>query len=507
MEVGSFLADPTTWIFVSITTLWLIYRRGTANFNVFSDQGIPGPKPIPFIGNLWGVWRTNAIDLNANRTKKYGKVCGTFEGTTPILNISDAELVRKVCVKDFDHFTNRKRFNLRETKVFRWMISVMEDQKWKDVRSAITPAFTTGKIKRYSVQMKECTEKHCLHMQSIAADKGKLSLRDHMGVITMSIIARCAFGMTIDNLGGEDDPFFQNAKALVEAPQMKSPAVILLFTLPGALVDWMATTFFPLDKWQFFFDAMENMKKERAKSSQKFNDFIETATEAIGNYTREENGKQVPIWTKEQVDEIVTSQAMLFMVAGYSTTANVLTSCCFMLAQHQDEQEKLYDLIMNKFEQHGDICHEMVNDIPYLDQYINEVMRFYTPFPFVERTCSKDITYDGIHIPKGMIVSVDIHSLHHSEEYYTDPETFNTDRWTPENKAKLNPYAYMPFGMGPRNCLAMRFGLEEVKLILCKLIKEFHFFPVEETPEKLVPPPGLFSSDPVESVVGISSRT
>ena len=40
------------------------------------------------------------------------------------------------------------------------------------------------------------------------------------------------------------------------------------------------------------------------------------------------------------------------MVAGYSTTANVLTSCCFMLAQHQDEQEKLYDLIMNKFEQH-----------------------------------------------------------------------------------------------------------------------------------------------------------
>ena len=100
-------------------------------------------------------------------------------------------------------------------------------------------------------------------------------------------------------------------------------------------------------------------------------------------------------------------------------------------------------------------------------------------------------------------------------------------RWTPENKAKLNPYAYMPFGMGPRNCLAMRFGLEEVKLILCKLIKEFHFFPVEETPvniwlafiyarfwtilfwkqEKLVPPPGLFSSDPVESLVGISSRT
>ena len=89
-----------------------------------------------------------------------------------------------------------------------------------------------------------------------------------------------------------------------------------------------------MDKWQFFFDAMENMKKERAKSSQvcinhyphhillrvanlmiwygkKFNDFIETATEAIGNYTREENGKQVPIWNQEQVDEIVVSQVFI----------------------------------------------------------------------------------------------------------------------------------------------------------------------------------------------------
>ena len=104
--------------------------------------------------------------------------------------------------------------------------------------------------------------------------------------------------------------------------------------LPNALLRWMSNSFFPMDKWQFFFDAMENMKKERAKSSQvcinhyphhillrvanlmiwygkKFNDFVETATEAIGNYTREENGKQVPIWNQEQVDEIVVSQVFI----------------------------------------------------------------------------------------------------------------------------------------------------------------------------------------------------
>jgi len=270
MNIGQILAEPATWIALTATALVLIYRRGTSTFHIFSDQGIPGPKPIPFIGTTWGIWKTKTTELGRDLAKKYGKVYGTFMGTEPNLSISDTELVRMICVKDFDHFVNRRTFGLSDIKVFRWLITLLEDQTWKDVRSAITPTFTSGKIKRYSVQMKECTEKHCLQLQSIAADKGKLSLRENMGVLTMSIIARCAFGMTIENLGAEDDPFFQNAKALVEAPQMKSPAVILLFMLPNALLRWMSNSFFPMDKWQFFFDAMENMKKERAKSSQKF---------------------------------------------------------------------------------------------------------------------------------------------------------------------------------------------------------------------------------------------
>ena len=54
-------------------------------------------------------------------------------------------------------------------------------------------------------------------------------------------------------------------------------------------------------------------------------------------------------------------------------------------------------------------------------------------------------------------------------------------RWSPENKPKLNPYAYMPFGMGPRNCVGMRFAMEEMKIALSTVLKQFRFFPVEET--------------------------
>merc|ERR1712127_794831 len=113
----------------------------------------------------------------------------------------------------------------------------------------------------------------------------------------------------------------------------------------------------------------------------------------------------------------------------------------------------------------------MIQDIPYVDQVMNEVMRMHPAAPFLDRKCNKDI-----------VVEVSVQTLHYSEKYYAEPETFNPDRWSPENKANLNPYAFMPFGLGPRNCVAMRFAQEQVKLLLCILVKQFHFFPVEETP-------------------------
>ena len=55
-------------------------------------------------------------------------------------------------------------------------------------------------------------------------------------------------------------------------------------------------------------------------------------------------------------------------------------------------------------------------------------------------------------------------------------------RWNSENKSKHNPYTYMPFGVGPRNCVGMRFAIEELKITLCSLVKQFRFVTVDETP-------------------------
>lgn len=100
----------------------------------------------------------------------------------------------------------------------------------------------------------------------------------------------------------------------------------------------------------------------------------------------------------------------------------------------------------------------------------------------IDRECTREINYEKVNIKKGMIVTVPIYALHHLEEYWPEPEKFDPERWSPENKSKRNPYAYMPFGMGPRNCVGMRFAVEELKLAICDLVRKFRFFPVPETP-------------------------
>ncbi|GFS29898.1 cytochrome P450 9e2, partial [Nephila pilipes] len=79
----------------------------------------------------------------------------------------------------------------------------------------------------------------------------------------------------------------------------------------------------------------------------------------------------------------------------------------------------------------------------------------------------------GITIKKGMTVSVPVYCLHRDSKYYPNPERFDPDRFTAEERAKRDPYTYLPFGAGPRNCIGMRFALMETKVCLAYVLANF----------------------------------
>lgn len=102
----------------------------------------------------------------------------------------------------------------------------------------------------------------------------------------------------------------------------------------------------------------------------------------------------------------------------------------------------------------------------------------------LERECTEDypIPDSNVIIPKGTLVVIPNQSIHQDPDIYPEPEKWDPDRWTQEFKAGLHPCAYMPFGMGPRLCIAQRYTLVCVKTCIAQLVSKFKFERLESTP-------------------------
>ena len=75
------------------------------------------------------------------------------------------------------------------------------------------------------------------------------------------------------------------------------------------------------------------------------------------------------------------------------------------------------------------------------------------------------------------------------EKFFSQPEVFNPDNFSAKNKSERNPYASMPFGQGPRNCIGMRFALLQVKAAIVRLVYNYRILQSEKTVDKLIPDP------------------
>ena len=143
------LAHPAAIASLLLLVVLFLYWYGTRGFADLKKLNVPGPKPIPFLGNFLETRKYEAVHLMfLDYAKKYGKVFTVCLGRKPTLVVADPELLKRVMVKDFPSFRNRFLFrsefvgppfekNLLETK----------DETWKRIRSTLTPTFSAGKMK------------------------------------------------------------------------------------------------------------------------------------------------------------------------------------------------------------------------------------------------------------------------------------------------------------------------------------------------------------------------
>jgi len=129
--------------------------------------------------------------------------------------------------------------------------------------------------------------------------------------------------------------------------------------------------------------------------------------------------------------------------------------------------------------QHPDIYQRLIHEIDtldkslLLDQVIKESLRLYPPIHIGNRIVAEEMDFNGNKIPSGERMFYSIYLTHR------DPAIWeNADQFCPERFAhgrKTPPFAYVPFGGGPRACIGSAFGQAEARLVIARLLKNFSF--------------------------------
>lgn len=164
----------------------------------------------------------------------------------------------------------------------------------------------------------------------------------------------------------------------------------------------------------------------------------------------------------ELTDDVIAAQVLIFFLAGFDTISTVLSFLSYHLAVDPTIQNKVYQEIKEilNTEKNAKITYETLLKMKYLDQVVSETLRMYPPGVILNRTCTKDYLIKAQNsdevdfvVDKGTSVSVPVISIQRDPKYFPDPEKFDPDRFSDENKGKIIPGSYIPFGSGPRNCI------------------------------------------------------
>ncbi|EZA60039.1 hypothetical protein X777_15321 [Ooceraea biroi] len=472
--------------------------QGIASSHVKPYDEVPGPRPIPILGNAWrllpliGQYQISDVGkISQMFYDEYGKIVrlGGLMGRPDLLFVYDADEIEKVyrqegptpfrpampCLVHYKSVVRKDFFGELPGVVG------VHGEPWKEFRTRVQkPVLQPQTIRKYITPIEIVTMDFIKRIEKIKKDDDELpgDFDNEIHKWALECIGRVALDVRLGCLGDTLSPDSEPQKIIDVAKFALRNVAALELKAPY----WR---YIPTPLWSRY---VRNM-----------NYFIEICMKYIDSAIVRLNNKTVVnesdlslverILDKETDPKMAYIFALDLILVGIDTASFISMAVCsilYQLATRPEEQEKIYqELLQILPDPSVPLTTSHLDRAVYMKAFIREVFRVYSTVIGNGRTLQNDTIICGYRIPKGVQVVFPTLVTGNMEEYVTNAKTFKPARWLIKDayNEKLHPFASLPYGHGARMCLGRRFADLEMQVLLAKLLRsyklEYHHKPLK----------------------------
>jgi cytochrome P450 len=400
--------------------------------------------------NLLGV-SFGFIDNAAVFTAEEGIVLGDFYRLTlpfhTIYVTTSPEIIQKAFVGNDANYRKSKIYWQQLRALTGDSIGTLEGKAWTELRSFENHFYKPTYVQRYLNTIETIINKHIESWKRNAPAQNEYPVSMLLSQLNIEIILKSVFGF-YDTCSFND---------LVHAIEDGENLIAWRSKYPWRpYTGWLTGENWKGQKDLAFFDAFVRRILPAAKP----------------DYLAKKLYHALPDTLSEK-DKIkrVRNELIVHLGAGTETAAVSLTWALYLLVKHPEVLEKVNKEVDSLTE--VVTIHTILHKLPYLKQVTEESLRLYPPSHAIVRDCADKDTLAGQEIKEGDTIYASVYGIHRNPRLWPQPEVFDPERFSEENKKLIPDYAYIPFGVGKHTCIGRYLTMPVLMITLYKILKNF----------------------------------
>lgn len=411
-----------------------ILDHGTSEPQRSKDKPLP-PTPK---GSIREMVR-DPLGFFTALTRQYGDIVCYRPAPDTAYLINHPDYIRHVLVDNNRSYSKATYSNQIFKKVVGDGLITAEGEAWLWQRRLMQPAFHHTRLERLDGLIVEAAQTMLESWQHYYQQNQPIDIAREMATLTLTVTTRALFGVNLGDHVIAVGEIVNRAANLFEKPS--NPAL--------------------QQAAQEFRQVVDEIIRTRIHDFKDTGDLLSSMILA-----RDEISGQ------GLSDEQLRDQLMGFLLAGYETTANALTWTWYLLSQNPAAIDRLRAEVRRVLGKRDPRYSDLAN-MPYLRNVFDESLRLYPPAWILGRRAIDEDYIGGYYVAPGTVLAISIYTLHRHPQFWTQPETFDPDRFATSRTDQRHRYAYIPFGAGPRRCIGSTFGILEACLIIACIVQEY----------------------------------